>query len=86
MAKQVNLPGEAIRRLRLRRVFINSPFAAAQAAGPRIQEELSFDLRPYDLDGDHPWHRLWREVSFADASTAIAGHPGGNHGVDPWRC
>jgi putative hydrolase of the HAD superfamily len=71
-------------------VFINSPFAAAaQAARDRgIPEEELLELifGPYDLDGDHPWHRLERgEVSFADASAAIAelARASGHHGVDP---
>lgn len=71
-------------------VFINSPFAAAaQAARDRdIPEEELLELvfGPYDLDGDHPWHRLERgEMSFADASAAIGAlaETRGHHGVDP---
>lgn len=58
-------------------VFINSPFAAAATAAQQMGipegELLELVFGPYDVDGDHPWHRLERgELSFAEANTAIA--------------
>ncbi len=58
-------------------VFINSPFAAAADTAVRMGipegELLELVFGPYDVDGDHPWHRMERgELSFADANTAIA--------------
>ena len=58
-------------------VFINSPFAAASAAAEQIgipeDQLLELVFGPYDVDGDHPWHRLERgELSFGDANDAIA--------------
>lgn len=58
-------------------VFINSPFAAAADTAVRMgipeDELLELVFGPYDVDGDHPWHRMERgELSFADANTAIA--------------
>ena len=71
-------------------VFISSPFAAAAdaavARGIPETELLELIFGPYDLDGDHPWHRLERgEVSFADASASIAAlaATSGHEGVDP---
>lgn len=58
-------------------VFINSPFAAAADAARELGipegELLELVFGPYDVDGDHPWHRLERgELSFGDANDAIA--------------
>lgn len=58
-------------------VFINSPFAAAAETAARMgvpeHELLELVFGPYDVDGDHPWHRMERgELSFADANAAIA--------------
>ena len=71
-------------------VFINSPFAAAAHAarerGIPEEELLELIFGPYDLDGDHPWHRLERgEMSFADASAAIGAlaEASGHQGVEP---
>lgn len=71
-------------------VFISSPFAAAAdaavARGIPEAELLELIFGPYDLDGDHPWHRLERgEVSFADASASIGAlaATSGHEGVDP---
>lgn len=71
-------------------VFISSPFAAAadaaRARGIPEQELLELIFGPYDLDGDHPWHRLERgELSFADTTAAIAelAAGAGHEGVDP---
>ncbi|MBX3285888.1 MAG: HAD family phosphatase [Actinobacteria bacterium] len=71
-------------------VFISSPFAAAAEAarqrGIPEDELLELVFGPYDLDGDHPWHRLERgELSFADTTAAIAelAAAAGHQGVDP---
>lgn len=60
-------------------VFINSPFAAAADAAEQLgvpEAELLAHVFGPDVDGDHPWHRLERgELSFADASAAIARQP-----------
>jgi len=57
-------------------VFTASPFGAFEAAArelgadPRAVLEIVFG--PYDLDTDHPWHRLERgELAFAEARSAI---------------
>ncbi len=57
-------------------VFIDSPFAAAEAGAAKLGvplEKLSeVVFGSYDRDDDHPWHRLERgEVSLADARTEI---------------
>lgn len=71
-------------------VFINSPFAAAAAAARTMgipeEEMLGLVFGPYDIDGDHPWHRMERgELSFADASTQIAdlAEAGGRGRIEP---
>lgn len=57
-------------------VFSPSPFSAVEALG----REKGYDptrffaaiFGPYDVDGDHPWHRLERgEVDFGTARDAI---------------
>lgn len=58
-------------------VFIDSPFAVAAAAASRIGAPLDVlsDVMfgSYDVDGDHPWHRLERgEITFEEARAAIA--------------
>lgn len=57
-------------------VFTASPFGAFEGvarelgAEPRAVLEIVFG--PYELDTDHPWHRLERgELGFADARAAI---------------
>ncbi len=57
-------------------VFMDSPFAAAEAAAAAMG--VPFELLTevvfgsYDHDTDHPWHRLERgEITFADAQAAI---------------
>lgn len=57
-------------------VFIPSPFAALGEAAAKLDldEAVLVDAMfgPYDVDTDHPWHRLERgELSFTDARTAI---------------
>lgn len=57
-------------------VFIPSPFAAMGAAAERLgmaeADLVAAVFGPYDVDTDHPWHRLERgELSFDDARTEI---------------
>lgn len=57
-------------------VFTLSPFETVAEAGQEmgIDAALAFEMcfGPYDLDGDHPWHRLERgEVSLEDARDAL---------------
>jgi len=59
-------------------VFMDSPFAAAEAAAGAMG--VPFELLTevvfgsYDHDTDHPWHRLERgEITFADAREGIGG-------------
>ncbi len=71
-------------------VFINSPFAAASAAAETMgmgeAQLLELVFGPYDIDGDHPWHRLERgELSFSDANDAITelAEAGGHGKIQP---
>ena len=57
-------------------VFTASPFGAFEEAARELGAEPSAVLEivfgPYDLDTDHPWHRLERgELGFAEARSAI---------------
>lgn len=57
-------------------VFIDSPFAVADAAAAElgIEPEVLTDVvfGSYHIDSDHPWHRLERgEMSFDDCRAAI---------------
>lgn len=57
-------------------VFTPSPFSAFEAAARELGAEpatvLEIVFGPYDLDTDHPWHRLERgEIGFGDARSAI---------------
>jgi epoxide hydrolase-like predicted phosphatase len=57
-------------------VFIDSPFAAAEAAAARLGVPLTqlsdIVFGSYEDDNDHPWHRLERgELSFDDARAQI---------------
>jgi len=57
-------------------VFTASPFGAFEEAARELGAEPSAVLEivfgPYDLDTDHPWHRLERgELPFAEAREAI---------------
>lgn len=57
-------------------VFIDSPFAAVAEAAARMGVEVEVlgeaVFGRYDLDTDHPWHRLERgEIRFDEARAAI---------------
>ena len=57
-------------------VFIDSPFAVAEAAAAKLglhpDELMAVVFGPYDSDTDHPWHRLERgELSFDAARDEI---------------
>jgi epoxide hydrolase-like predicted phosphatase len=57
-------------------VFTSSPFGAFEAAARELgadpREVLEIVFGPYDLDTDHPWHRLERgELGLGDARAAI---------------
>lgn len=57
-------------------VFTLSPFDAVRQAAMDLgldgAEALELCFGPYDLDGDHPWHRLERgELSLTDARAAL---------------
>lgn len=57
-------------------VFTESPFGAFEQAARDLGADpgavLEVVFGPYDLDTDHPWHRLERgELAFADARHAI---------------
>ena len=57
-------------------VFTDSPFGAfedaARELGADPREVLEIVFGPYDLDTDHPWHRLERgELGLAEARSAI---------------
>lgn len=59
-------------------VFMDSPFAAAEAAagvmGVPFELLTEVVFGSYDRDTDHPWHRLERgEITFADARESISG-------------
>jgi len=58
-------------------VFMDSPFAAAEAAagvmGVPFELLTEVVFGSYDSDTDHPWHRLERgEITFADARDGIS--------------
>jgi epoxide hydrolase-like predicted phosphatase len=72
-------------------VFTASPFGAfedaARELGADPRQVLEIVFGPYDLDTDHPWHRLERgELGFAQARDEIMAL-GRQHGVplDPLR-
>src|SRR5262245_33757103 len=57
-------------------VYTPSPFSAIEAAAREVGADpktvLEIVFGPYDLDTDHPWHRLERgEMGLADARSAI---------------
>jgi epoxide hydrolase-like predicted phosphatase len=57
-------------------IFITSPFAAAAEAAVELgideHDLLELVFGPYDVDGDHPWHRLERgELTFDAANAEI---------------
>lgn len=73
-------------------VFIDSPFAVAEAGAARLGVSLEDMVRvmfgSYDTDDDHPWHRLERgEISFEDARGEIAAlaRAGGLGELDPFE-
>ena len=68
-------------------VFMASPFAAVRAFAERlgIAPERAVELLfgTYDLDTDHPWHRLERgEVTLIDARQAILELGAPEHRID----
>ena len=73
-------------------VFIDSPFAASDAAAARLGVEpavlAEVVFGSYERDTDHPWHRLERgEVTFEVARGEIAAlsETAGLGGVDPFE-